>query len=381
MSLSRRLMLGFAGACALAPRAGAAAVALPAPAAPAAGAVLPLSGTASLLGDEVLRGIMLAAEAVNQSGGIAGKPVSVLPVDTPDPAQAAQAVSGLVSGAHANLILGSGISSLSFAATAAAELAQIPFIELTALADGILTRGFKYTLRTGPSAAMVGQLAAATIQSRFAGRRLGVLYNTSAAASAIATAVLAALAAAKLPVALAVSYPEDVADLYDQAGMLMRAKVDVLLHAAGLDDVLGLALAAQAQGWRPGALLGCGGGYQLREVQAALGPATLGGFVIGAPFYPASAAPVQAAYLAKFGIPPRSADSLTAYAGARLVFGALNQAGGDASKLLATLRATKLPRGALSNGFGVNFDLSGQNQGSFVELQQWRDGGLVPAGA
>ncbi|MGO9818505.1 MAG: ABC transporter substrate-binding protein [Acidocella sp.] len=379
MSLSRRLMLGFAGACALASRAGASTVSAPAaPSAPVIGTVLPLSGNAALLGDEVLRGILLAADAVNQAGGIAGKPVSLVPTDTPDQAYATQAVGNLISGAHAKVILGSGISALSYPASAAAELAQTPFIELTALADGILTRGFKYTLRTGPSAFMVGQLAAATVQARFAGRTLGLLYNTGADDGAIAAAVTSALNAAKLPVKLAIGYPDDVADLYDQAGRLMRAKVDVLLHAAGLDDALGLALAMQAQGWRPGTLIGCGAGYQLRETQAALGPALAGTFVIGAPFYPASAAAVQEAYFAKFGTKPRSAASLTAYVGAKLVFGALNKTSGDPSKLIATLRGTNLPRGTLSNGFGVNFDLSGQNAGSFVVLQQWHGGGLVP---
>jgi len=385
MSLSRRLMLGFAGACALASRAGAstvsAAAARSAPSSPVIGAVLPLSGSAALLGDEVLRGILLAADAVNQMGGIAGKPVSLVPVDTPDQADATRAVGNLISGAHASVVLGSGISALSYPASAAAELAQTPFIELTALADGILTRGFKYTLRTGPSASMVGRLAAGTIQARFAGRTLGLLYNTGAANGAIAAAVTSALNAAKLPVKLAIGYPEDVADLYDQAGRLMRAKVDVLLHAAGPDDALGLASAMQAQGWRPGTLIGCGAGYELRETQVALGPALAGTLVIGAPFYPASAAVVEAAYFAKFGMQPRSADSLTAYVGAKLVFEALNKAGGDPSKLLATLRGTNLPLGTLSNGFGVNFDLSGQNTGSFVVLQQWHGGSLVPAAA
>ena len=375
-------MLGFAGTCALAPRARAATAVAPsaAPSGPVTGVVLPLSGNAALLGSEVWRGIQLAADAVNQAGGIAGKPVMLVSVDTPGQSQATQAVNNLISGAHAGLILGSGISALSYPASAAAELAQTPFIELTALADGILTRGFKYTLRTGPSGSMAAQLAASTLQSRFAGRTLGLLYNTGAAGGALADALTAALAAASLPVKLSIGYPEDVADLYDQAGRLMRAKVDVLLHAAGPDDALGLALAMQAQGWRPGALIGCGPGYQLRETQAALGNALTGTFVIGAPYYPASAADVQAAYAAKFGIPPRSADSLSAYVGAKLVFETLNKTGGDPTKLLAALRGTTLPKGALANGFGVSFDPSGQNTASFMVLQQWRGGVLAPAG-
>jgi hypothetical protein len=56
---------------------------------------------------------------------------------------------------------------------------------------------------------MVGQLAASTLQSRFAGRTLGLLYNTGAAGGALASAITSALSAASLPVKLAIGYPEE----------------------------------------------------------------------------------------------------------------------------------------------------------------------------
>ncbi|MDD2705655.1 MAG: ABC transporter substrate-binding protein [Acidocella sp.] len=372
MSLSRRLTLGLAGAALFAPR-GRAAPARNTPT-PVFGAALPLSGSAAMAGSEALRGILLAADAVNTAGGIAGKPVALVTADMPDQPHAPLAVNGLISGSHATWILGSGASALSYPATAAAELAQVPFLELTAPADGITARGFKFLLRTGATTSMTASLAAATIQARYAGKTLGLLFNTGATAGAIA----AALIAAKLPVALAIGYPEDAADLHDQAGRLMRAKVDVLLHAAGLDDALAFNLAAAALGWSPSVLIGCGEGYQFRETAAALGGGLSGALIIGAPFYPASAADVAAAYMARFGVAPRSADSLSAYVGAKLTFDTLNGAGGDPAKLLAALRKVNLPKGALANGFGVSFDHSGQNTASFVTLQQWRNGGLVP---
>ena len=69
---------------------------------------------------------------------------------------------------------------------------------------------------------------------------------------------------------LIAGYPEGIEDLHDETGRLMRAKVDVLLHAAGPNDALGLVLACRALGWRPGALLGYGPGYAYRETVAAL---------------------------------------------------------------------------------------------------------------
>ncbi len=372
MILSRRLALGLAGAALIAPAARAATTFT-------CGAALPFSGAAALLGDEVWRGIQLAADAVNANGGIAGVRLNLIGADMPSPQDATAVVNGLITNSHTIVMFGSGDSALSYPASAAAELAQIPFIELTAPADGICTRGFKFLLRTGPSTQMAAQLAVQTIQSRFAGRNLGLLYNSGATGGAFASAVIAALNAAKLPVTLSIGYPEGVEDLHDEAGRLMRAKVDVLLHAAGPDESLGLALAARAQNWQPGALLGYGAGYRFREAAASLPGAFDKAYVIAAPFYPEPAAAISAAYLARYGTAPRAADSLTAYAGARLVFDTLNGVDGDPGKLLGALRQANMPHGGLVNGFGVQFDHNGQNTGAYVTLQQWRGGVLVPA--
>lgn len=385
-SLHRRSLLGAAAALSFAApgRAAGAASAANAPAAQSAqtarfGAALPLTGAYALQGDEALRGIRLAVESVNAAGGIGGKPIALTPGDMPAQSSAAAAVNGLVSKAHANILFGSGASALSYPATAAAELAQVPFIELNAPADGLMTRGFKYLLRTAPNTSMTGSLAADTVQARFKGRRLGLLFNTGATGGAIAAAAIAALNAAQLPIALAAGYPEDAVDLYEQVGRMMRAKVEVLLHAAGPDDTLALFQAMKSQNWRAGALIGCGEGYGLRDTAQALDGALNGTLVIATPFYPGPARQVAQAYQARFGVPPRSAASCTAFVGAKLVFDTLNTAGGDPAKLLPALRKVKLAPGALVNGFGAEFDATGQNTASFVTLQLWKDGALVPA--
>lgn len=382
-SFHRRSLLGAAAALSLAApgraaSAGGAQGPKPAPA-PRFGAALPLTGANALEGDEALRGIELAVDSVNAAGGVAGKPISLTPGDIPVQSAAANAVNGLISNMHANVLFGSGTSALSYPATAAAELAQVPFVELTAPADGIMARGFKFLLRTAPTTSMVGKLASGTIQARFSGRRLGLLFNTGATGGAIAAAVIAALKAAKLPIILAAGYPEDAVDLYDQAGRMMRAKVDVLLHAAGSDDTLALFQAMRSLNWRPASLIGCGNGYGLRDTELALGGELDGTLVIAPPFYPGPAGAVAAAYQARFGVPPRSAESCTAYVGAKLAFDALNSVGGDPAKLLAALRQVNLAPGILVNGFGAIFDTTGQNTASFVTLQRWKNSALIPA--
>lgn len=348
-----------------------------APPAVVAGALLPLSGADALTGDECLRGIALAVAAINAGGGIGGAPVSLVIGDAFDQDHAEAAAQGLIADSHAGLILGSGASALSYPGSAAAELAQVPYIELNAPADGIMARGFHYLLRGCETTTMIATTAIAAIGARFAGKKVGLLFNTGATGGAVAAAALAIWRQAKTPPLLVIGYPADSADLHGPVGRLMRAGVEVVLHAADPADVLVFFAALQDLGWRP-ALVGCGDGYGLRETAYALGAAFDGTIAVAAPFYPPRALSIAEAYQAQYGMPPRSAASLTAFVGAKLTLDILNAVQGDTTKLLDALRRTDIATGTLANGFGVAFDKTGQNTRSFAVAQQWRGQALMP---
>lgn len=371
--LSRRLLLGLAGACLAAPAE--AAKSNPPPPDKVIGAALPLSGDLSLIGDECLRGIELAAVAA----GLAGADMQLATADAVDQSDAGEAVNGLIKDRHAAVILSGGASELSYPASAAAELAQTPCIELNATADGITARGFKYLLRTGATSTMIAAVALGAVQQRFPRAKIGLLFNTGASGGAIAAALLTAFKPAKIQPLLVIGYAEDVTDLQDPAMRLRRAGAELVLHAAGPDDALAFFLALQDQGWHPQAVLGCGEGYGLRETAEALGRPFDDTLVIAAPFYPPAAKAIADAYTARFGMAPRAPDSLTAYVGAKLVFDTLAAASGDPARLLEALRQADIPPGGLINGWGAAFDHDGQNTRAFVTLQRWRNQALQPA--
>lgn len=353
------------------------------PAAPADlgfGAMMPLSGPDALMGDECLRGVELAVADVNAAGGIVGKPLRMVRNDAYAQVQSEQAAQAAIAADHVPFLLGSGGSMFSYPGSAAAELAQLPFIEISAAADGITGRGFRFLLRTTVTTSMIAQVAVAAMAARYPGRKIGLLFNTGAEAGAIAGAALAQWGQSKTPVLLSIGYGETVADLHEQAGRLHRAGVEVLLHAAGPDDVLQIFQAMRDIGWRPAAIFGCGSGYGLRGTALALGNALDGVLVTAAPFYPPRAQYLADAYQARFDTPPRSADSLSCYVGAKLVFDVLNRAGGDSAKLLDALRKVDIAPGTLANGWGVAFDKNGQNSRAFVSLQQWKNGALTALG-
>jgi branched-chain amino acid transport system substrate-binding protein len=385
MGMSRRLFMTAGAAWPLAAAAtwslaaAAAEPGAPAPVAPTGvhfGALLPLSGPDGLVGDECLRGVMMALDDINAAGGIAGKPASLALIDAYVQAQSAQAAQAAMAADRTAFLLGSGSSGFSYPGSAAAELAQLPYIELSAAADGITGRGFRFLLRTTVTTSMIASVAVAAMAARYPGRKIGLLFNTGAEAGAVAAAALALWGQAKTPVRLSIGYGETVLDLRAQAGRMQRAGVEVLLHAAGADDVLQLFTAMRDIGWRPAAIFGCGPGYGLRESALALGPALEGTFVAGAPFYPVRAQYLADAYQERFDMQPRSADSLSCYVGAKLVLDILDQTGGDSTKLLESLRRVNIPTGTLANGWGVAFDRNGQNQLAFANLQQWQSGVL-----
>jgi branched-chain amino acid transport system substrate-binding protein len=344
---------------------------------PKIGALFPLTGPDSLIGDEALRGVQLAMDAIDAAGGIAAQNISLIQGDALNQYQAEQAAKSLISGSAVSLLLGTGASSLAYPGSAAAELAQIPYIELNAEADGITGRNFRFLLRTCLTTSMLAATAIAAMGKRFPGKQIGLLFNTGATAGAIAAAALSQWQGQKITPLLSIGYAEDAADLHDPVGRLKRAGAEILLHAAGIDDVLVFFQAMQDTGYKPEAVIGCGDGYGLRETAFALGAPFNGTYVSAAPYYPPPAAAIAAAYQARYGMNPRSADSLTAYTGAKLVFDQLAALKGDSTKLLDTLRKTNLATGTLANGWGVQFDKTGQNSLAFATLQQWQNGGLV----
>jgi len=375
MAISRRVLLAAGVFAPLSAHAANSVVSAPPPS-PVAG-VLAAAGGEGLVGDECFRGIAMAADDINQAGGIAGRPLVLVPGEAFGQGDAGAVAKGLIDG-HAAFLLGSGTSALSYPGSAAAELAQVPYVELNASADGITSRGFKFLVRTCHTSSMIAGVAAGAIAGQGgAAKKLALLFNTGATSGAVAAAALKAFAAAKVAPALVIGYPENVADLHEPVERMSRAGAEVLLHAGSLDDVLLLFQAMQNSGWRPAAIYGCDEGYLMRETAYALGSAFDGVYAIGAPLYPPRATYLSEAYQARFGMKPRGAASLTAYVGAKLVFDTLNGVGGDAGKLLDALRRTDIATGTLANGFGVAFDKTGQNTRSFASLQQWRGQELI----
>ena len=351
-----------------------------APALPASmGVILPMTGRLGLAGDEIWRGVALAYAALpqEQRPGLLRVPA--------ESTRAVQRAVGVLRAKGAAMILGTGSSTLSFAATESAELANIAYLELDASADGITKRGFRSLHRFGTTSAdAAAKVAAAVSQVITPGWhqtpqqvRIGVMFDIGATDGAFAAAMLRALAAAHMTPVLTIATATGRADLDQPVRRMRRAKLDLVIHAAQPDGAALFYQAMARANWRPRMVVGTGAGYALDTLTALIGAGFDRTMVVASPAYGAAAAAIERAYYRRYAMMPRGAASLQAYLGARVAFRAL--AASNAQKTpLASLSATVIPVGKLANGWGVQFDHDGQNTRSFCQLQQWQSGVLRP---
>jgi len=356
------------------------------------GALFPVSGPLALPGDESFRGLELAAEERNAAGGVAGRPLRLLRGDASDPAQAIAEARRLMGAERAVALFGTTASPLSFAATQAAEVQGVPYLELGAMADSITERGFRNLWRTCPRASELAAAAVATVAEVLApawgaearALRLAVLHEDALDGQAVGDFLEEAAKARGLQLAARIGYAARTADLAPVVQRLRAAQADILVHAGVQNDILLLFRGMEEAGWRPRMVVGAGAGYAYTDTARAVGRGFEGVLNVDvAPVAVAEAAAPGAAafveaYRRRYGAEPRSGHSLSNYAGARICLDAMHRAGGvERDRLRAAMLATDIAEGTTPAGWGARFDEKGQNQRARPVVAQWQDGRLL----
>jgi branched-chain amino acid transport system substrate-binding protein len=124
------------------------------------GALFPFTGSLALLGNESFNGATIAADMVNDRGGLWSKKIEWVKGDGVDPKKAMTECERLISVEKLRIIFGTYSSSLSYAASEVAERNKVIYWEQGAIADPITARGFKYLFRICTKASRHGIIAA-----------------------------------------------------------------------------------------------------------------------------------------------------------------------------------------------------------------------------
>lgn len=356
------------------------------------GALYPLSGTLSLLGDESFRGLEIAVEERNAAGGLLSRAVRLLKGDAADPVQAVAEARRLLGAERGGALFGTFSSALSFAATQVAEMQRIPYFELGAIGDPITERGFRSLFRTCPRATDFAREAVNAVPDALAPAwgavpdavKVAILHEDGLYGQSVSASQEAMLAARGLRVLEKLGYAARGADLGAAVQRLKGAGVEVVLHTGYQNDIIVFYRAMRDAGWRPRMVIGSGAGYSAAETMRAVGPDFDGTmnvdftqFEVNERMAP-GAKQFAEAYRRRYGSEPRSGHSLANYAGARICLDAVQRAGAlESDRVRAAMLATDLPDGATPTGWGVRFDERGQNTRARPFVLQWQGGKQV----
>jgi len=123
------------------------------------GAPNSLTGGLGEVGSRGTWGMQIAVDQINKDGGIkalGGAKLKLVIADTTsdNPTQAASVTRRMIDQEGATVLLGAGASAMTLAAQVEAEKSQIPLIT-GSYADGIVTRGYKYTFKITPQGGSV----------------------------------------------------------------------------------------------------------------------------------------------------------------------------------------------------------------------------------
>ncbi|HXJ66034.1 MAG TPA: ABC transporter substrate-binding protein [Actinomycetota bacterium] len=346
------------------------------------GAVYPLTGPDRAGGLEELRGVRLATDLVNASGGVDGRQVRLHAVDTPT----TDALPGAIAGFRSDgiqVVLGSNGSELSDSAATDAFDAGMVYWETGAVGEMSGDASGRLAFKVAPSGLVLGSSGIAFIVDQMASRlhrdpaslRFVVVNVDDRYGATVADGALQEIA--KRHLTLAGRFRYGVTN-FDPAPLVRRieaARPDVLFVASYIPD--GVALNRELVRQRVPLLanIGTSSSYCMPEFGDELGPMAVGTFATDKP---------DGESLNEQGLTPEGRDllhraqqgfrsqyhedmSAPALAGFSAAWALLHDVMPNASNLDADAIAhaalgVRLPTGSLPNGSGLEFSGPGSPQ-------------------
>lgn len=348
------------------------------------GVVLPLTGNDAQHGENSRRGIELAAEMINEAGGIEsmeGAKISLEVRDaTSDPTKSASAMQELLSSGEKPLgIIGVYASSLTMAAAPIAEKEQIPLLT-TSFTDDLVNQGYKYIFRIAPGASDVGaaqlnySLEIAENQNKEIDN-VAIVYMNNAYGSSQAEGLREAAEGAGLNISLFEAYSEQLTDAAPLVTKIKNSHPDLLFPVSYFNDGVLLMRALSGSGIP---VVGGVGGFITPDFEKNLGEDVNGVFSVNTSS-PDAYGEIGDRYEEAYGtfMPQDAHDNAAALFTIAHAL-ELNPTT-DPETLADTLHNEKFDLGAAGSmpGGYVEFDERGANTVAKPLMVQWQDQNLV----
>lgn len=368
------------------------------------GVINPFSGPTAPGGIAVTQGYELAADEVNAAGGIFGRKIELVRGDAATPDQGISEVNRLATSDKVDLFLGTYLSGISNTASEAAARQNKLYWETNALAGNLTERGLQTFIRAGSNSTAFAKVSVESLSSvvlpalskTIKGQRVCLSHEQSIYGTSIADTQKSLLTAAGATVVDDVAYDPTAADLGNVILRCQKGKTDVWISTGyTADDNLLLRTAGQ-QGFKPAVTMLVGSG-DTKQTASAVPAAQLSGVYVTAyahgdasEAYAPGIRAFYAAFKAKYNADVTYPQTTVAYAGAKVLFEALQKAGStDPAAVRKAAMSINMPLGSLPDGFGVSFNDHMQNTLALPTVVQWQSGQLVtlyptkaaPAGA
>jgi branched-chain amino acid transport system substrate-binding protein len=363
------------------------------------GAVYPLTGPQGGGGTAEAHGVRVAAEMVNESGGIAGRPLRIRWMDAPGPDAAPGAIEALDHDGI-KLVIGSHGSTISRPVAAEAARRGMLFWETGAVGEMTGEGAGQLVFRVAPTGAVLGRAAVSFIADRLSpllkrrpsSLRFAVANVDDVYGSAVARGAVDEIRDRRLLFAGQVSYNERSYKAADIVRRIAALRPDVLFVSAYIDDGVALRAESVRRHLRLVASIGTSSSYCMPEFGARLGAVATGLFASDKPdsdLNPAGLDPgvrkllaeADARYRKEFGA-PMDAPALAGFAAAWALFNEVMKHAKtlDPASVAGAARSVTIPQGGLPNGSGLQFGApgtpdAGANLRAASVIWEWAPGG------
>jgi branched-chain amino acid transport system substrate-binding protein len=351
------------------------------------GVLYPLSGPTAQIGVDAVAAVKTVLEIVNDGAdlplplakgkglaGLGGAKVTVIVVDHQGkPEVGLSETERLISQEKVHAVFGAYFSSVTAAASQAAERAGIPFLNAESSQPALTQRGLKYFFRTSPTDETFSQLMFDFLKDF--GAKKGIKFETAAifhedtAFGTDSAKVQEKLAAAAgMKVLEKITYKAQTTSLTSEVQRLKAANADVLLPSSYTSDTFLLYRTAKELDYNPKLIVAQNAGFTDPTFITTMGKDAEGA-ITRSPYNSdlEGRIPLLAKVNAIFKKHSNGRDlsdvPARAFTGFMTLMDAFNRAGStDPEKLRTALIATDIPPDQLIVPYrGVKFDANGQN--------------------
>jgi branched-chain amino acid transport system substrate-binding protein len=192
------------------------------------GAVLPLTGSAGVWGENAKMGMDLALKEVNDAGGIKGKAVRIIYEDSQsDPAKATSALQKLITTDKVQVVIGDIASSSVLAMAPIAEKAKVVLLSPGASNPDISKAG-EYIFRNWQSDALEGDEDAKYAYSQLGYRKVACLYVDNAYGTGLMNVFTKRFTELGGAILQCESFPQGSTDMRTQLSKIKQGKPDAI---------------------------------------------------------------------------------------------------------------------------------------------------------